>query len=51
MQLYDDGKIIKGTIAIDDFGFDGEDEYPIITVDVDGMSMSFFDHEFWRYVD
>ena len=40
-----------GILRLYDVGFDGEDEYPIWEIEIDGERHSFFDFDWFRYVD
>ena len=50
--VFDNGGIIlDGTLVVDDFGFDGEDEYPIfVIIDSQGDKHSFCDVAKYHFV-
>lgn len=50
--IFDNGAIVlDGTLSVDDFGFDGEDEYPIFVVfDSNGNKFSFCDVAKYRFI-
>jgi hypothetical protein len=44
-----DGKEIEGLLSAGDFGFNGEDEYPIFSVILNsGQQISFADVDAWK---
>jgi hypothetical protein len=46
----EDGTLHTGNLSIDAF-FDGEDEFPFPSFDVDGVEYSFFECTCWRFVE
>lgn len=44
-----EGHILKGWLALD-AAFDGEDEYPVTILEIDGKEVSFYDFDEWRQV-
>lgn len=47
-----DGSLVQGRLAITDYMFDGEHEWPIWSIQLaDGSKVSFDDHKRWRFMD
>ena len=43
---FDDGRVLSGVLRVDDWGFDGESEYPIWVLDLpDGTTITAGDGE------
>ena len=51
VEIIVDGEVFIGELRADDFGFDGEDEFPIWTIRMDdGTERTFADNDSWRFV-
>jgi len=48
--LLPNGDVVQGKLLIPDYGFDGEEEYPIFSVqDANGVEWSFASADKWRF--